>query len=52
MVGSSSGFVALGASHFEPLVAETVEELEPPSGKELRLLREEIDPERAILGRL
>ena len=37
---------------FEPLVAETVEELEPPTAEELRLLREEIDPERAIIGKV
>ena len=37
---------------FEPLVAETVEKLEPPTAEELRLLREEIDPERAIIGKV
>lgn len=37
---------------FEPLVAETVEELELPTEEELRLLREEIDPERAIIGKV
>lgn len=35
---------------FEPLVAEKVEQLEPPTEEELRLLREEIDPDRAIIG--
>ena len=37
---------------FEPLVAETLEELEPPTVEELRLLREEIDTERAIIGKV
>jgi glutaconate CoA-transferase subunit B len=37
---------------FEPLIAETVEEMEPPAVEELRLLRGEIDPERVILGEI
>lgn len=36
---------------FEPLVADKVEVLEPPTGKELAILREEIDPARVIIGR-
>lgn len=35
---------------FKPLVSEKVEELEPPSREELRVLREEIDPARIIIG--
>ncbi|RLG53114.1 MAG: acyl CoA--acetate/3-ketoacid CoA transferase subunit beta [Thermoproteota archaeon] len=35
---------------FEPIVAENVKTLEPPTEKELQLLREKIDPERAIIG--
>jgi glutaconate CoA-transferase subunit B len=36
---------------FKPLVADRVEELEPPTADELRILRNEIDPSRAIIGR-
>jgi glutaconate CoA-transferase subunit B len=36
---------------FTALVKEKVEELEPPSPEELRILREEIDPARAIIGK-
>jgi glutaconate CoA-transferase subunit B len=34
-----------------PLVAERVERLPPPTAHELRILREEIDPSRSIIGR-
>jgi glutaconate CoA-transferase subunit B len=37
---------------FEPIIAEKVEEMELPAAEELRLLREEIDPERVILGEI
>ena len=36
---------------FTPLVGEKVEELEPPTPEELRVLRNEIDPTRAIIGK-
>jgi len=36
---------------FAPEVGEAVEDLAPPTVEELRLLREEIDPSRAIIGR-
>jgi glutaconate CoA-transferase subunit B len=36
---------------FEPLVRENLEELEPPTEKELKILREVIDPERVVIGR-
>ncbi len=36
---------------FKPLVAERVEEIEPPTREELCVLREEIDPSRVIIGR-
>jgi glutaconate CoA-transferase subunit B len=36
---------------FAPLVAPRVETLAPPSETELRILREEIDPARTIIGR-
>ena len=36
---------------FGPLVADPVDALEPPTAEELRVLREEIDPSRAIIGR-
>lgn len=35
---------------FEPLIADTVGEIPPPTPDELRLLREEIDPSRIIIG--
>jgi glutaconate CoA-transferase subunit B len=35
---------------FTPLIAHQVEELAPPTAEELRILREEIDPDRAIIG--
>jgi glutaconate CoA-transferase subunit B len=35
---------------FEPMVAERVESVEPPTQEELRVLREEIDPARMIIG--
>lgn len=37
---------------FEPLLAEPIEELKPPTEKELKLLREEIDPDRAVIGKI
>ncbi len=36
---------------FKPLVASPVEILEPPTTQELKILREEIDPARAVIGR-
>jgi len=36
---------------FVPEVADPIEELEPPTGRELYLLREVIDPSRAIIGK-
>jgi glutaconate CoA-transferase subunit B len=36
---------------FEPLVAPRVETLGPPTADELRVLREEIDPDRVVIGR-
>jgi glutaconate CoA-transferase subunit B len=41
----------LDEMEFRPLLADPVEELLPPTGQELRILREEIDPARAIIGR-
>jgi hypothetical protein len=35
----------------KPLVAAQVETLPPPTERELRILREEIDPARTIIGR-
>ena len=37
---------------FEPLINERIEEIKPPTEEELRLLREEIDPDRAIIGKI
>ncbi|MFQ5988729.1 MAG: CoA-transferase subunit beta [Candidatus Methylomirabilales bacterium] len=36
---------------FEPMVAEKLEIVEPPTREELNILREEIDPARMIIGR-
>ncbi|HET7875895.1 MAG TPA: CoA-transferase [Methylomirabilota bacterium] len=36
---------------FKPLVAPRVETLAPPSDQELRILREDIDPAKTIIGR-
>jgi glutaconate CoA-transferase subunit B len=36
---------------FEPLVANPLQVLEPPTKEELRILREEIDPSGAVIGR-
>jgi glutaconate CoA-transferase, subunit B len=41
---------ALKEMEFTPLVAEPVDELLPPTAEELRILREEIDPDRTIIG--
>lgn len=37
---------------FEPLVSEKVELLQPPKEDELKLLREIIDPDRVVIGRV
>ena len=37
---------------FEPVVASSMEELRPPTGEELKILREEIDPDRVVIGRV
>ena len=39
----------VGATGFELIVSDKVEHTEPPSAEELRLLREEIDPERLYI---
>ena len=36
---------------FEPLVAAKVETLGPPTADELRILREDIDPDRVVIGK-
>ncbi len=36
---------------FEPLVADRVETLAAPTADELRVLREDIDPDRVVIGR-
>jgi hypothetical protein len=41
----------LAEMDFKPLVATTVEQLAPPSAKELSILREQIDPAKTIIGR-
>ena len=37
---------------FTPLVANKIEEIKPPTADELRLLRDEIDPDRVVIGRV
>jgi glutaconate CoA-transferase subunit B len=41
----------LAEMDLKPHVADRVEELAPPTAQELRMLREEIDPGRTIIGR-
>lgn len=41
---------ALKETEFTPLIAPQLEELLPPTAEELRILREEIDPDRTIIG--
>ena len=41
----------LDEMEFEPLHAEQIAALEPPTPEELRILREEIDPSGAVIGR-
>lgn len=41
---------ALKEMEFTPLIAEQVEELSPSTPEELRILREEINLDRAIIG--
>lgn len=36
----------------QPLVAEQLEVLKPPKPEELKMLREEIDPDRVVIGRV
>ncbi len=48
--GLSTGQVIDGMG-FEPLIAQDVKMLEPPTQEELTILREKIDPTRAIIGR-
>ena len=42
---------ALDEMDFKPLVASRLEILEPPTDRELTILREQIDPARTIIGR-
>jgi glutaconate CoA-transferase subunit B len=42
---------ALEEMTFRPLIHDTVEQIDPPTSEELRILREEIDPARAVIGR-
>ena len=54
LLGVLRGFTAeevLAEMEFKPLVASPIEELPPPTSEELRILREEIDPSRAVIGR-
>lgn len=37
---------------FKPLVADKIEEIKPPTADELKLLRQEIDPDRVVIGRV
>jgi glutaconate CoA-transferase, subunit B len=39
----------IAATGFKLIIPENVEVTEPPSAEELRLLREEIDPERLYI---
>ncbi|MFQ6014247.1 MAG: CoA-transferase subunit beta [Anaerolineae bacterium] len=55
LIGLAPGVTSEGVLEnmgFEPLVADELKELEPPRLEELELLREEIDPDRVIIGRV
>jgi len=43
---------ALKEMDLTPLIAERLEELSPSTPEELRILRKEIDPDRAIIGKM
>ena len=54
LLGVLRGFTpeqVLAEMEFKPRVATRVEELSPPTKRELQILREEIDPARTIIGR-
>jgi glutaconate CoA-transferase subunit B len=54
LVGTAPGYTkddVLENMCFVPDVADVVESLEPPRPEELRLLRDEIDPDRVVIGR-
>jgi glutaconate CoA-transferase subunit B len=54
LIGTAPGVTTrdvLENMDFEPGVAPEVEALDPPRPDELRLLREEIDPDRVVIGR-
>ena len=54
LLGVLEGLTAedvLAEMDFKPLVPTTVEQLAPPSAKELSILREQIDPAKTIIGR-
>jgi glutaconate CoA-transferase subunit B len=38
--------------NFKPLIADKIERLQSPTESELRLLRDEIDPERVVIGKI
>lgn len=42
----------LANMEFTPLVRDKIEEITPPKADELKLLREEIDPDRVVIGRV
>jgi len=54
LLGVLRGFTpeqVLAEMEFKPLVGASVAELDSPTEQELRILREEIDPARTIIGR-
>lgn len=42
----------LAEMEFEPEVADSLETIEPPRSEELEMLRQDIDPDRVIIGRV
>jgi glutaconate CoA-transferase subunit B len=55
LVATRDGFSVkdvLGDMAFEPLVADKIDELRPPKEEELKWLREVIDPDKVVIGKV
>ncbi len=42
----------LAEMEFEPEVSDTIDTIEPPRPEELEILRDDIDPDHVIIGRV
>jgi len=55
LIGLSPGVTkedVLENMEFEPVVADELEQLDPPTEDELKILREEIDPDKVVIGKV